>query len=330
MDSTDPQLHTSLMWAAYKGYASSVDLFLRWGADIHAVDDNGFTALHWALVRGNFGCIQKLIEYGSDRFVKNNDGKAPATVAEELKTQRVWWDALEECGYDKQGNPVHPKGTILGVRVADKTAVLHKFFFLWPIVIMWAVSMCLTHLPWFFGIPIAAMAGAGLHWVADRALEYGEGGEKAMYKTPYLAGIFGATAFWVTERWVFSILPSNNPLFLYFNEYNELKPRARMGKETNVDFLCATKDTFGTVPFSNMLFAVALGFCVYFYVICMFYDPGYIPKLSSVTEQKAVIEELLTQWKYDSENFCVQCMVRMPLRAKHCKRCARCVAKHDQ
>lgn len=79
-----------------------------------------------------------------------------------------------------------------------------------------------------------------------------------------------------------------------------------------------------------MLFAVALGFCVYFYVICMLYDPGYIPKLSSVTEQKTVIEELLTLWKYDSENFCVQCMVRMPLRTKHCKRCARCVAKHDQ
>lgn len=235
VDSTDPQLHTSLMWAAYKGYASSVDLFLRWGADIHAVDENGFTALHWALVRGNFGCIQKLIEYGSDRFVKNHEGKAPATVAEELKTQRVWWDALEECGYDKQGNPVHPKGTILGIRVADKTAVLHKFFFLWPIAIIWAVAMCLASLPWFLGIPIAGAVGAGLHWVADKALDYGEDGEKAMYKTPYLAGIFGATAFWITARWFFNILPSNTPLSLYFRGYNKPQPRDRMRKEMNID-----------------------------------------------------------------------------------------------
>lgn len=294
VDCRDPLMHTSLMWAAYKGYASSVDLFLRWGADIHAVDDNGFTALHWAIVRGNFGCIQKLIEYGSDRFARNSEGKTPAIVAEELKTQRVWWDALGECGYDRDGNPLHPTGTILGVRVQDKTAVLHKFFFCWPTVIIWAVTTCLVQLPWFLGVPVAGAVGAGFHWVADKALDYGDG-EKAMYKTPYLAGIFGATAFWIAERWIFHILPN----------------------------------TFGTVPFSNIFFGIAFGFCVYFYIICMLYDPGYIPKLSSVTEQKAVIEELITLWKYDSENFCVQCMVRMPLRAKHCKRCARCVAKHD-
>lgn len=267
VDSTDPQLHTSLMWAAYKGYASSVDLFLRWGADIHAVDDNGFTALHWALVRGNFGCIQKLVEYGSDRFVKNNEGKAPATVAEELKTQRVWWDALEECGYDKQGNPLHPKGTILGIRVADKTAILHKFFFLWPIVIIWAVTMCLTHLPWFLGILVAGLVGAGLHWIADKALDYGDGGEKAMYKTPYLAGIFGATAFWIAERWFFSILPSNNPLFLYFSEYNELKSWARIKKEMNVNFfLCVMKRHLWYSSFQQHVICRSFRFlCVFLY-----------------------------------------------------------------
>lgn len=58
-------------------------------------------------------------------------------------------------------------------------------------------------------------------------------------------------------------------------------------------------------------------------------DPGFIPLISSREEQKEVVQDLLSQWKYDERNFCVYCMVRVPLRSKHCRRCARCVARHD-
>ncbi|KAG0634061.1 hypothetical protein HOY80DRAFT_1012652 [Tuber brumale] len=295
VDIPDSNQHTSLMWAAYKGYSNAVDLFLRWGADVRAVDDMGFTALHWALVRGNFGCVQKLVEYGADRFAKTNEGKSPATVAEELKTQRVWWDALEDCGYDKDGNPLYPNGTILGVRVADKTTVLNRFFFCWPTLIIWVVVICLTYLSWIPGILSAIISGLGLHWIATKAGDYAEGDQKVANNTPYLAGIFVGTIFWTAERWLFNILPN----------------------------------TFSSAPFSNMFFAVTFSSCIYFYTLCMVYHPGYIPKLSSVTEQKAVIEELLGLWKFDDNNFCVECMVRMPLRSKHCRKCRRCVAKHD-
>ena len=68
----------------------------------------------------------------------------------------------------------------------------------------------------------------------------------------------------------------------------------------------------------------------YFYVACMVFEPGFVPKLNGIAEQKAVIDELLKSWKYDEFNFCVTCMIRTPLRSKHCKACKRCVAKHDQ
>ena len=61
----------------------------------------------------------------------------------------------------------------------------------------------------------------------------------------------------------------------------------------------------------------------------MLEDPGYVPKLGSRTQQKAVIDDLIGLWKFDDQNFCVTCMIRQPLRSKHCKRCGRCVAKHD-
>lgn len=62
----------------------------------------------------------------------------------------------------------------------------------------------------------------------------------------------------------------------------------------------------------------------------MIEDPGFIPKLGSRVQQKAVVEELLSVWKFDEQNFCLQCLIRMPVRSKHCKRCKRCVAKEDQ
>ena len=61
----------------------------------------------------------------------------------------------------------------------------------------------------------------------------------------------------------------------------------------------------------------------------MLEDPGYVPKLGSRTQQKAVIDELISLWTFDDQHFCVSCMIRRPLRSKHCKRCSRCVAKHD-
>src|SRR4051812_45929533 len=88
--------------------------------------------------------------------------------------------------------------------------------------------------------------------------------------------------------------------------------------------------TYSTSPIFNILFFVLYSLCAYFYTCTMMYEPGYVPKLGGLTQQKAVIDELLGLWKFDEHNFCVPCMVRMPLRSKHCKRCARCVGKHDQ
>ena len=51
-DLPDPQEHTAMMWAAYQGDALSVDILLRWGADVKKRDKDGLTALHWAVVRG--------------------------------------------------------------------------------------------------------------------------------------------------------------------------------------------------------------------------------------------------------------------------------------
>ncbi|GAQ06916.1 palmitoyltransferase akr1 [Aspergillus lentulus] len=293
VDAIDQQGHTGLMWAAYKGYPACVDLFLRWGANVNAVDDGGLTPLHWALVKGSLPCVQKLIEYGADRFAKTRDGKSPATVAGEMNTTRVWYRALDECGYDVDGNTkVLPMGLTSWVR---NKSVMSKFFFLWPFLMVYAAVYILSHMVIYAAIPIMLVATFGLQWVAQKAASQAPSEYRVLQKTPYLSGVFAGTLFWVGVTYVFSVLPA----------------------------------TYSTSPIVNILFAVFYCLTTYFYIYSMIEDPGFVPKTGSRNQQRAVINELFEQWKFDEENFCVFCMVRKPLRSKHCKRCSRCVAKHD-
>ncbi|EAW06283.1 ankyrin repeat domain-containing DHHC palmitoyltransferase family protein [Aspergillus clavatus NRRL 1] len=293
VDVLDQQGHTGLMWAAYKGYPACVDLFLRWGANVNAVDDGGLTPLHWALVKGSLPCVLKLIEYGAERFAKTQEGKTPATVAGEMNTTRVWYRALDECGYDMDGNTkVLPMG--LGPWVRNK-GVMSKFFFLWPFVMIYAAIYILSYMVVYAAIPIMLVAVFGLQWVAQKAASQAPSDYRVLQKTPYLSGVFAGTLFWVGFTYVFNVLPA----------------------------------TYSAFPIMNILFAVFYSLTTYFYIYSMIEDPGYVPKAGSRNQQRAVISELFTQWKFDEENFCVACMIRKPLRSKHCRRCSRCVSKHD-
>lgn len=98
--------------------------------------------------------------------------------------------------------------------------------------------------------------------------------------------------------------------------------RARKAKESSA--------TYSSHAFLNFFFAVFYGLTSYFYIYAMIEDPGHVPKLGSRNQQRNVITELFEAWRFDEENFCVYCMIRKPLRSKHCRRCARCVSKHDQ
>jgi palmitoyltransferase ZDHHC13/17 len=169
IDIPDAQGHTSLMWAAYKGYPACVDLFLRWGANVYARDDQGFTALHWALVKGSQACIQKLVEYGSDRFAENNEGKTPSITAREMNNERQWQKALSTCGYDKNGNP---KYFPLSFVVTDRRSFLNGFFFLWPFFILLIGIWILSNFPIIIGAPVAAFVSWVLQWLAQQCLKW--------------------------------------------------------------------------------------------------------------------------------------------------------------
>ncbi|KAK0368554.1 hypothetical protein CLIM01_14088 [Colletotrichum limetticola] len=301
VDVLDSYGHTALMWSAYKGFPQCVDLFLRWGASIHTTDEQGFTALHWALVKGSPACIQRLLEYGADRFAKTQTGKTPAVTAKELNTTGAWHRALKECGYDEDGQPIEPSFPGSRFLRQDKRGFVTKFLFLWPFLLVWSMITILGSLNVFAGVFFSLVVGYALQWCAQQVIEFAPPDMRHFHKTPWLAGIFSASLFLVGLRWLTTILPAT------------------------------TGSAAGTSShwWLNLIFGVFLGLCAYFYSAAMRYDPGFVPKMNGIAEQKAVIDELLKEWKFDETNFCVTCMIRTPLRSKHCKRCQKCVAKHD-
>ncbi|KAK0357406.1 palmitoyltransferase akr1 [Friedmanniomyces endolithicus] len=282
VDVSDSQGHTSLMWAAYKGFGACVDILLRWGADVHAVDEMGFTALHWALVKGNYVCIQKLVEYGSDRFARSKptegqtEGDTPAATAAKMKSERQWRKALLDTGFDEAGNPM-----AMPIPFAkDKRTFYKRTFFFWPFALGGLQLWMLATLPVWFGVPGVLIVGYALQLIVQKSLRWAPSDMKTMHKTPFLAGIFAGTLFWVGVRYIFDVLPW----------------------------------TFTTHPFLNLSFAVSYILCTYFYTLTMTADPGYVPKGNSRGQTKKVIDELIEHNAFDEAHFCTSCMIRKPLR----------------
>jgi hypothetical protein len=210
VDTTDTQGHTSLMWAAYKGFPSCVDLLLRWGADVHLTDDMGFTALHWALVKGNYACIQKLIDYGSDRFAVSKpqdgatEGDTPAMTASKMKSDKQWRKALLDSGYDEAGNALSFPIPF----VKDKRWFFSTFFFFWPFFLGGLQLYMLAYMLVWIAVPGVLLVGYVLQYLVQKLFRWAPSDMNHMHKTPFLAGIFAATLFWVGVRYVFCILPS--------------------------------------------------------------------------------------------------------------------------
>ena len=174
--------------------------------------------------------------------------------------------------------------------------LLARCLFFYPFLILPIAMYILSGMVIFVAIPLALIFVYGSQWGLQKVLNSAPPDMRHMHKTPFLAGIFAGTLFWVGVRWLVRIMPT----------------------------------TYRSHPFYNVCFAICYPLCTYFYFQGMTEDPGFVPKAAGRAQSGAVIDQLISLWKFDEQNFCTTCMVRTPLRSKHCRRCKRCVAKHDQ
>lgn len=72
---------TPLMAAAFRGQAEIIDLLIRHGAEVNALDSGGNTALHWAAFGGHATCARQLITHSASIDLRNHYGWTPLIQA---------------------------------------------------------------------------------------------------------------------------------------------------------------------------------------------------------------------------------------------------------
>ncbi|KAG9290695.1 hypothetical protein G9A89_011658 [Geosiphon pyriformis] len=284
IDAPDALQHTALMWAAYQGDASTVDLLIRFGASLEKRDSAQFTPLHWAIVKGNNMCLRKLLEAGADIDAKEEHGKTPADMAREMKAVKIWERALSESGR-KKGSKAKPY-------LFDQRTT-HTIIYFLPFIILPMTLQTLSHFPWFIGLPFAIAEFMGCHFAIFRILIRAKI-QDAMMRTPYFTSIFQASAFWVAITWISKLVMPTSYLYI-----------------------------------ANIIFFSSYISAMYSFYKAVLADPGFVPKLSSQEEQKKLVIDLSNKGMLDQRHFCITCLIKKPLRSKHCKICNRCVARFD-
>ncbi|CAF4453881.1 unnamed protein product, partial [Adineta steineri] len=63
------------------------------------------------------------------------------------------------------------------------------------------------------------------------------------------------------------------------------------------------------------------------YYLAIKRDPGFI--VGNRDQLHRNIIQLVEQNLFDYETFCTSCLIKRPIRSKHCKDCHRCISKFD-
>ena len=87
---------TALHWASWSGMPHSVALLVKAGLDINEKESNGYTPLMLATMRGNDAVVKVLLQLGADTAAVNTDGKTATQLAEE-----------KGAAYDKRQSQVY-------------------------------------------------------------------------------------------------------------------------------------------------------------------------------------------------------------------------------
>lgn len=317
---TDSQGFNALHLAIHSSNVLLVIYLLHQGLPVDTVDPSGRTAAHWAAYQGDALSIDALLNWGANvkiadqlgftalhwAIVRGNrscmkrlieEGSDVFAMNNEGKSPRVMAEEMRTLGawtaaLDECGR--YPSGALRPVYLSKRSVDIVTF--LTPFLMLPVVVFLLGQLPFYFGIPLSGVVAFGSVWALRKyVLPNAYHGHHALSNSPILSGVFAASAFWVLVVYLFEILPT----------------------------------TAMQAPILNLVFAVLFATVFYSFFRTMFMDPGYVPRLSGVTEQREVIEDLIDRGEYDSRHFCIATYIRKPLRSKYDRRSKRVVARFD-
>lgn len=290
IDEPDGYSRTGLHWASYQGDILTVNALLKFGADVSKVDNTLFIPLHWAFMKGYKVVLKTLLEEGSDIFAKNDQGKNTFDIAKDMNCLSTWIKVLKENNRDPKNNWAKNRKFI-----EPKLGKLITFFtpyILLPIVLQisfrgeyWIPKLFLAVILVFATFQFLNRLIIPTYLIDDKPLP----------KTPFLSGIFSASAFWAILITLYNLLP--------------------------------------ILILKNFFAMLLLGACIVIFVWAffktMFINPGYVPTPSDNAVILSQVLDLIKIGEFDTDHFCVNTFVRKPLRSRYSRYNKKLIARFD-
>ncbi|BEI90394.1 uncharacterized protein CcaverHIS019_0304640 [Cutaneotrichosporon cavernicola] len=341
---------TPLQWAARNGHLYVMHLLMSHGADPNIRDGQGFNTLHlvthssavmpllymlqqpvavdeadsdghtslmWASYQGDGLSVELLLGHGASVTTRDHAGLSPLHWAvvkgsvvciKHLLQAGADFNAREEQGKTPRDMAEELKATAplnralqeanfneYGQRVQARFSarLTTGIIFAFPLLVLSLSFTAFGSLEWYFSWPLFVVLFGGMQITTVKVLLADKPMSDRVLTSPYFAAIITASFVVVGYAWL-------------------------------------TRLVFGAPGhlLSQALFIAGFSACVFTFVKAICTDPGYVPR-ADAEEMKEQIDELTDQGRLNGTNWCIFCMVRKPLRSKHCRQCNRCVGRFD-
>lgn len=317
---TDSQGFNALHLATHSSNVMLVIYLLHQGLPVDFADPSGRTALHWAAYQGDSLTVDVLLKWGADVKLKDTLGFTALHWAI-VRGSKPCMKRLIEEGSDVFAKSNEDKSCRIMAQEMNTLLIWENALieagrlkngaprprylsekwvkvlcFSVPIILLPFVFGIFAYFPWYGAISLSMIVVYGTtKLLGTYVIPNAYWGPNAIIRTPFLAGLFFSSALTTLIYYLFYILPM----------------------------------TFSEMPLINIFFCLSYTIALYSFFVSMLIDPGYVPKLSGISEQKQVIESLIDKGDFDSKHFCISTFIAKPLRSKYDRSSGRVVAKFD-